>query len=141
MTPGYRPLGASGRPRVASSVRITAPTEKVPNRMIFTGLIVGALLGVVLQRGRFCVTGMLRDIFLLRSWRTFTALMIVIAVHAVGIAVLTGVGVISPEYPTFAPAAVVVGGLLFGMGIILAGGCASGTVSYTHLTLPTNREV
>ncbi|RUQ20274.1 hypothetical protein D8M21_09900 [Kocuria sp. HSID16901] len=95
--------------------------------MIFTGLIVGALLGVVLQRGRFCVTGMLRDIFLLRSWRTFTALMIVIAVHAVGIAVLTGVGVISPEYPTFAPAAVVVGGLLFGMGIILAGGCASGT--------------
>lgn len=95
--------------------------------MILTGLLIGALLGIVMQRGRFCVTGMLRDIFLLKSWRTFTALMIVIAVHAVGIAALTGAGIISPEYPTFAPAAVVIGGLLFGMGIILAGGCASGT--------------
>ncbi|WP_129358229.1 MULTISPECIES: YeeE/YedE thiosulfate transporter family protein [Micrococcaceae] len=95
--------------------------------MIFTGLIVGALLGVVMQRGRFCVTGMLRDIFLQRSWRTFTALMVVIAVHAVGIAVLTSTGVISPEYSGFAPIAVVVGSLLFGLGIILAGGCASGT--------------
>ena len=32
--------------------------------MILTGLAVGAVLGIVMQRGRFCVTGMLRDIFL-----------------------------------------------------------------------------
>lgn len=95
--------------------------------MIVTGLVVGIALGIVMQRGRFCVTGMLRDIFLLRSWRTFTALLIVIAVHAVGLAALTSLGVISPEYPSFAPAAVVLGGLMFGVGIVLAGGCASGT--------------
>ena len=95
--------------------------------MIVTGLAVGLLLGVVMQRGRFCVTGMLRDIFLQRPWRTFTALLIVISVHAVGLAALTSAGVISPEYATFAPVAVAVGGLLFGVGIVLAGGCASGT--------------
>ncbi|MUN55614.1 YeeE/YedE family protein [Kocuria koreensis] len=95
--------------------------------MILTGLVVGALLGIVMQRGRFCVTGMLRDIFLQRSWRTFTALMVVIAVHGVGIAALTSAGVISPEYEGFAPVAVVVGSLMFGLGIVLAGGCASGT--------------
>src|SRR5690625_5026646 len=95
--------------------------------MILTGLVVGAVLGVVMQRGRFCVTGMIRDIFMQRSWRTFVALLIVISVHAVGLAALTSTGVIAPDYSTFAPAAVIVGGFLFGLGIILAGGCASGT--------------
>lgn len=95
--------------------------------MIVTGLALGAVLGWVMQRGRFCVTGMIRDIFLNKSWRGFTALLIVIAVHAVGLAALTTAGVITPEYKQFAPLAVVLGGLLFGMGIVLAGGCASGT--------------
>ncbi|AKK11611.1 YeeE/YedE thiosulfate transporter family protein [Corynebacterium uterequi] len=95
--------------------------------MILTGLGVGVLLGVVMQRGRFCVTGMIRDIWLSNTWRNLVALFIVISVHAVGLAALTSAGVIAPEYSTFAPAAVIVGGLLFGLGIVLAGGCASGT--------------
>ena len=32
--------------------------------MLITGLALGAVLGFVMQRGRFCVTGFLRDIFL-----------------------------------------------------------------------------
>lgn len=95
--------------------------------MIITGLLVGTALGIVMQRGRFCVTGMLRDIFLLKSWRGLVALFIVIAVHSVGIAALTSLGVIAPDKTTFAPGAVIVGGLIFGMAIVLAGGCASGT--------------
>ena len=95
--------------------------------MIVTGLALGAVLGWVMQRGRFCVTGMIRDIFLNKTWRGFTALLIVIAVHAVGLAALTTAGAITPEFKPFAPLAVVLGGLLFGMGIVLAGGCASGT--------------
>src|SRR5699024_8474580 len=62
-----------------------------------------------------------------RSWRGFVALLVVIAVHAIGLAALTSTGVIAPDHTTFAPAAVIVGGFLFGLGIILAGGCASGT--------------
>ncbi|MGP6172623.1 YeeE/YedE thiosulfate transporter family protein [Corynebacterium sp. A21] len=95
--------------------------------MIITGLAVGAALGAVMQRGRFCVTGMLRDIFLQRSWRTFVGLLVVISVHAVGIAALTSAGIITPTYDTFAPIAVIFGGFMFGIGIILSGGCASGT--------------
>lgn len=95
--------------------------------MILTGLAVGAVLGIVMQRGRFCVTGMLRDIFLQKTWRSFVALLIVISVHALGLAALTSFGVIAPEYSTFAPIAVIGGGFLFGLGIVLAGGCASGT--------------
>ncbi|OFO15288.1 hypothetical protein HMPREF3088_03915 [Corynebacterium sp. HMSC22B11] len=95
--------------------------------MIITGLALGVVLGWVMQRGRFCVTGMIRDIFLNKTWRGFTALLIVIAVHAVGLAALTTAGVITPDYKEFAPLAVTLGGFLFGAGIVLAGGCASGT--------------
>ena len=56
--------------------------------MIVSGLILGAVLGVVLQRGRFCVTGMLRDIWLSGTYRNLVALLIVVAVHAVGLAAL-----------------------------------------------------
>ena len=52
--------------------------------MIITGLLTGIVFGAVLQRGRFCVTGMLRDIFLNKTWRGFTALLILISVHAFG---------------------------------------------------------
>ena len=93
--------------------------------MILSGLAVGAVLGIVMQRGRFCVTGMLRDIFLQKTWRTTVALFIVISVHALGIAALTSLGVITPSYGNFATVAVIVGGFIFGLGIILAGGCAS----------------
>lgn len=95
--------------------------------MLLTGLALGVVLGFVMQRGRFCVTGMIRDIFTQKSWRGFNALLIVIAVHAIGLGILTSAGIISPEAREFAPLAVVLGGTLFGMGIILAGGCASGT--------------
>lgn len=95
--------------------------------MLITGLVLGAALGFVMQRGRFCVTGFLRDIFTQRSWRGFVALLIVISVHAVGLAALTSAGVITPEYNDLAPLAVIIGGVIFGLGIVLAGGCASGT--------------
>src|SRR5699024_2068233 len=84
-------------------------------------------LGAVMQRGRFCVTGMIRDIFLQRSWRTFVALLVVISFHAIGLAALTSGGVIAPEYNSFEPMAVVVSRFLLVIGIILDGGCASGT--------------
>ncbi|WP_296105964.1 YeeE/YedE thiosulfate transporter family protein [uncultured Corynebacterium sp.] len=95
--------------------------------MVITGLVLGTVLGYVMQRGRFCVTGMLRDIFTVKTWRGFVALLVVIAVHAVGLAALTSLGVITPKVDDFAPFAVIIGGFLFGVGIVLAGGCASGT--------------
>src|SRR5699024_6094068 len=95
--------------------------------VILPGLVVVVVVGVVMQRGGFCVTGMIRDILMHRSWRTFVALPVVISVHALVLAALDAAGVISPDYNAFAPGAVVVGGFLFGLGIILAGGCASGT--------------
>lgn len=95
--------------------------------MILTGAALGAILGYVLQRGRFCVTGFLRDLWLTKSMRGFTALMLVIAVHVVGFWTLAALGVVTVGSESFAPVATVVGGLVFGFGMVLAGGCATGT--------------
>ena len=95
--------------------------------MLLSALVLGAVLGAVMQRGRFCVTGMLRDIFTLRRSRGIVALFVVIAVHAIGLAALTSAGIIAPDHRPFQPVAVIVGGFIFGLSIILAGGCASGT--------------
>ena len=56
--------------------------------MITTGLIVGLVLGFVFQRGRFCVTGAFRDLTLTGNTRWFSVLIVLIAVHSVGLLLL-----------------------------------------------------
>lgn len=95
--------------------------------MLFSGLVIGAIFGFILQRGRFCVTGAYRDLFTAKNSRWFTAYLVLIAVHSVGIFVLKGLGVIHLEFPPFAWVATIIGAFIFGFGIVLAGGCATGT--------------
>lgn len=95
--------------------------------MAASGLFCGALLGFVLQRGRFCMVSAYRDVYLTRDSRLFLATLIAIAVQSVGVYTLAALGVIQiPEIP-FTYLAAVIGGFLFGIGVVLAGGCATGT--------------
>ncbi len=95
--------------------------------MIFTGLLLGVALGFVFQRGRFCVTGAFRDVWLSGSTRWLTAFGLAIAVQAVLVHSLLGAGLIKAGVPQVAWLAVIGGSFLFGIGIVLAGGCATGT--------------
>lgn len=95
--------------------------------MIITGLLIGAALGFVLQRGRFCVTTAYRDVWLSRNTRWLTAFIIVIAVQSAGIYALQSVGVLHLDSSPLPLAATVIGGFAFGVGIVLAAGCATGT--------------
>ncbi|QTX04787.1 YeeE/YedE family protein [Agromyces archimandritae] len=95
--------------------------------MLVSGLVIGVILGYLFQRGRFCVTGAFRDVWLSGSTRMLSALVVVIAVHAVGLFALQSAGVIQLGTGPFPWLASIVGGLVFGFAIILAGGCATGT--------------
>ncbi|MBP3036210.1 YeeE/YedE family protein [Arthrobacter sp. zg-ZUI100] len=95
--------------------------------MLISGLFVGIALGFVMQRGRFCVTGAFRDIWVTRNTRWLTAFMVVVAVQSVGVFALDAAGVIALEPAAFPWLATIVGGLIFGFAIVLAGGCATGT--------------
>lgn len=96
-------------------------------QMILTGLLCGALLGFVMQRGRFCLTGGFRDMYIAKDNRMFYALLIAIAVQSIGVYTLIQMDVIQFSTGAFPWVAVLIGSFVFGIGIILAGGCATGT--------------
>lgn len=94
---------------------------------IFSGLIVGLLLGFVMQRTRFCLTGGFRDMYVQKNNKMFYALLIAITIQALGIYILNSMGVITIDNGTFPIIGTIIGSFIFGVGIILAGGCATGT--------------
>ncbi len=95
---------------------------------LLLGLIVGIALGYALQRGRFCVNTAFRDVVfvkdstLLRAW-AFAGL-----VQLIGVTALRSIGYFEAiDIPPFFLGASIVGGFVFGTGMVIAGGCASGT--------------
>lgn len=93
---------------------------------IVSGLLVGVLFGFALQRGRFCMNSAFRDIILGRDFTLFKALAVAILVSMLGFSIMAMSGLITLAPKPFMWGANIVGGLLFGIGMVLAGGCASG---------------
>lgn len=95
--------------------------------MLISGLFTGALLGFVLQRGRFCLTGGFRDLVISKDSRIFVALLIAISIQSVGVYALIGAGLLEFKAGAFQWVATAFGSFVFGLGIVMAGGCATGT--------------
>lgn len=97
--------------------------------MHYTGLLIGLALGFVLQRGRFCVTGAFRDVWVAKNTWWLGAVFVAISVQALGLAIFNSTGFLPTETAAspFAPLATIAGGFIFGIGMLLAGGCATGT--------------
>ena len=94
---------------------------------LIVGLLVGALFGFVLQRGRFCMNSAFRDIILLKEFKLAKAVVVALAVLMVGFAIFAMSGVINLAPKPLKIWGAIVGGLVFGIGMVLAAGCASGT--------------
>lgn len=95
--------------------------------MIISGLIVGILLGFVMQRTRFCLAGGFRDMYIQKNNKMFYALLIAISVQAIGLLAFTAIIGKPLDNGTFPIIGTIVGSFIFGIGIVLAGGCATGT--------------
>ena len=68
--------------------------------MIISGLIVGLLLGFVMQRTRFVLLADL-EICMSKNNKMFYALLVAITVQSIGLLVLTGFDVLTVSYQTF----------------------------------------
>ncbi|WP_115723671.1 YeeE/YedE family protein [Alysiella crassa] len=81
-----------------------------------------------MQRGRFCITGAFCDLYVTKNNKIFVALLIAITVQSIGFFAFKSMGwiVVEPA-EALSIVAVALGAFLFGIGIILAGGCATGT--------------
>lgn len=94
--------------------------------MLISGLFVGLLLGIILQRGQFCLSGQLRNIVFKRDIASFSPLLIVIAVQSVGFFWLEQQGVIRFPATSMPIFATLLGAFLFGVGMGVANRCVSG---------------
>ncbi len=101
--------------------------------LVLSGLVIGALFGAIVQRTNFCSMGAISDAVALGDRKRLRAWLLAIAVAIVGTnaLLLTGLVAIDKSFylaPRVAWVAMLLGGLLFGFGMVLAGGCASRTV-------------
>lgn len=95
---------------------------------IAVSIVTGFLFGVFLQKGRFCFVSAIRDFVAFKDTRVLKG-------------VLAGIGILMIFWSTMAAAGYfrgfwippwgltsLIGGLIFGFGMTMAGGCASGTL-------------
>jgi uncharacterized membrane protein YedE/YeeE len=95
------------------------------------GLLIGALFGVVLSATNFCAMGSLSDIHNFGDRRRFRAWVLAAAVALMGAQLLAAVGWVDLDKSMYLAgsgfnwAGHICGGLLFGLGMVFAGGCPS----------------
>ncbi|MBL0419946.1 YeeE/YedE family protein [Ramlibacter sp. AW1] len=102
--------------------------QTLTSYVLWGGLLLGLGLGVVGQSTRFCVRGAIADWVESRKPSRLLAWLVAIAVGAVCVQLLVATGSLDATRtlawaPRLPWASYLVGGLLFGYGMILAGGC------------------
>jgi uncharacterized membrane protein YedE/YeeE len=94
-------------------------------------LALGLAAGAVMHRSDYCLAGMLRDLFLFKRAGKLRSLVLLIVVTMLLFEGARLLGLL-PNFPFplfYAPSAAnVVGGMLFGVGMVLAGGCVVRTL-------------
>lgn len=99
--------------------------------MYAVGLALGIGAGFFMHRSDYCIAGMFRDVFMFRSTFMLRTLLlqIVVTMALFEVARLAGLLPLFP-FPLlgFPSLANIVGGFVFGIGMVLAGGCVVGTL-------------
>ncbi len=101
---------------------------------VFGGL--GLAVGFVMQRSRFCFTAAFRDLFMVKSGRNMKGVIIGMAIATMGFGLIMANLLPNPALGVVAPEAhvnpvglhLLLGGILFGIGMVAAGGCTSGSL-------------
>ena len=98
--------------------------------LAFTLFAIGSAAGFVMHRSDFCLAGAFRDLFLFRQGRMLRVLLLLAVVAMPLYEVGRLLGLLAVPFPLFGPPSLVnpLGGLLFGIGMVLAGGCVVGTL-------------
>jgi len=93
-------------------------------------LLLGFAAGWVMHRSDYCVAGMFRDMFLFRSTFMLKTLLLLILASIPLFEVARLTGSVKYPFPFFGTPSLanILGGMLFGIGMVLAGGCVFGTL-------------
>ncbi|MEJ2656732.1 MAG: YeeE/YedE thiosulfate transporter family protein [Desulfobacterales bacterium] len=93
-------------------------------------LFFGFLIGLVMHRSRFCFVRAFRDPFMTGEAKMVKAVALSLIVYFAGVSVIKGAYIVDPGMGIYHPFVLgcLIGGFLFGIGMLLAGGCASSTL-------------
>ena len=95
--------------------------------------IIGNAFGYILQRSRFCFTAAMRDPYLTGGTNLTKAVLLAFAITSIGFvaikygAFVKGLPIPGQGYVVPISLATVIGAFIFGVGMVISGGCASGT--------------
>lgn len=99
--------------------------------VLISGLTVGIMFGFILQRGRYCSNSAFRDIIFVNDFTLMRAYLLALVIAIVGANLLEDFGFMGDfglRRQSFNLVANIVGGFLFGVGMVIAGGCGSGII-------------
>ena len=98
--------------------------------------LIGVALGIIVQRSRLCFAGAFRDLIMSGDGRIMRSLLIGLAIATVGFGLLMARFVPDPSFGVLPVGAhiqpvgfaTIAGGIMFGIGMVLAGGCVTGSL-------------
>ncbi|MBK9682567.1 MAG: YeeE/YedE family protein [Betaproteobacteria bacterium] len=107
-----------------------ASAASIGTYVVGGGFVVAFLFGLVAAKTNFCTMGALSDIVNMGHWGRMRMWLLAIAVAIVGTSWLSYAGLVDlsksvPQRPLLAWLSLALGGLIFGVGMTLAGGCAN----------------
>jgi uncharacterized membrane protein YedE/YeeE len=104
--------------------------NNAPLSLALGGLLIGGLFGAVVFRTNYCAMGSLSDIYNFGDYRRFRAWLLAAATALLGAQLLARGGIVALDksmylVPTLNWVGNAVGGVVFGVGMVFAGGCPS----------------
>ena len=98
------------------------------NLPVLTAIPIGFLFGFFLQKGDLCGASAFSEVLLMKSWKKTWGLWVCIVTGMAGFAILDLLGLVTLNPKPFQWANILIGGILFGIGMVLSGGCISGSL-------------
>jgi hypothetical protein len=113
-----------------SDEEIEAIKSSIRSTVIIGGFIIGGLMGAVVQRSKFCIAAACHSIVTTGDLTQSRSYAMALFVAILGTQILYKLGYVDINYSIYISSpftwlSYIVGGFIFGVGIVYAGGCAS----------------
>lgn len=102
-------------------------------QVLWASFVLAAVFGAIAQRTHFCTMGAVSDIVNIGDWSRMRMWLLAVGVAMIGFNTMVGLGWVEARHSVYAAPRLIwlsnlVGGLMFGFGMVLASGCGSKTL-------------
>lgn len=107
--------------------------QTLQQQVLWAALVLGLVFGAIAQRTHFCTMGAVADVVNMGDWTRMRMWAMAAGVAMLGFNAMVGLGWVKAANSVYAAPALLwashlVGGLMFGVGMVLASGCGSKTL-------------